>query len=661
MDKRIGQLLRTCIWLNLFFFTGQSLAADFEPILSLPPASSEVPLLNETLRDPSLQSSKITDDIYAQKTLEEIDALTKELTLAKSSRRLEVLADLYQNYARLSYFYEDVLTGRVAVQDNYGALTQKVKAARSAVNTYANEYSKISKNASGQALYLISVTKFLSDDTNNLELPLSMSKKLTKAQKSRLKLMLALNKIKKNDSSAIQDLSGMRTQMGREGAVAINLVLAKFEASRGHEAYRSYISHATAAAKPLQRPDRERILGFGLRVWKLGEKDKGDWNNVPLNLKLHRDLEITKAIAERSGLQFTDQGKYAPALSFYRSMIESSQGSPRLANVLDRVIELEAAQYQKSKIVGPYQKSLIAGQDILSREGSLGASQTNLAQASSERIRLRHRQLISQLLTTAKQSSTSPKDRIEAINAAKIYLNGSALEAEKIPLSTDIGRVYAINDQHAEAVKIFMELKGQVQGTASQQFLLLAMQSQMVLAKWSPKEAWTLYPVALQKSSRSTLADMYSEKFQFTASWDDLAQLGLLYVNLGQATKAYGLWTAQLAKNTKSESAQLATGMMMNTYKKVRRWQKLEDLARLSIKAQLIPIFQNQRLDAIALLGDALFENGKEQFAASRYPQAISKLAEFTRNYKTDFRRPEGMFVLGQSYHLGNKHTLSVE
>ncbi len=88
VEKLFGSLTRLILWLNLTLSATVAFAAEFSPIIPMPSSGSELPLLDLALRDPDLASRRLTDDIYVQRTLEEVDAQTRELSLAKGSRRL---------------------------------------------------------------------------------------------------------------------------------------------------------------------------------------------------------------------------------------------------------------------------------------------------------------------------------------------------------------------------------------------------------------------------------------------------------------------------------------------------------------------------------------------------------------------------------------------
>ena len=102
--------------------------------------------------------------------------------------------------------------------------------------------------------------------------------------------------------------------------------------------------------------------------------------------------------------------------------------------------------------------------------------------------------------------------------------------------------------------------------------------------------------------------------------------------------------------------------MMSLAYKRAKQWQSLEDVSRMALDLKIKPRHRNKIYSAYALLGDALFMWWKQAFVTNESGLcSIEKLTEFTQSYSKDNRRPEAMFVLGQSYHNDSKHPESIE
>lgn len=660
MDMLLRNYWRLVVSLFLILGSpGPLLAQNWEPIFPLP-AASELPFIPEALRDPELERRRLTDDIYAQRAFEEQAAQLKELDLAQGNRRLELMRETYRSSAILAMFYEDVLGGRLSLQGNYGQAAQELDKMRRLVQRFASEYARQSKdrNAQAHALYHASVARYLTGEGLSGDYLMKLKKRLSRPLQARITYLIALGQGRNPDLKLRRELQASLASLSSSGRISAQLYLATIDTQNASALGR--LDRAVADAKGRSRVDREKVSSYALTVWRKKEGARIQWARSPLRLKQNQDLEISKAVLERAALQASKGSNYTPAIRFYGSLADSSQGQPRLAQLINRVLELEAAQYRSSRSPIAYERALIRSQQILARPGILGEKRDQEAQQALAQVRQRHRTLVSQLIQSSKQRTAPQAGRRDTIRVAQTFLKSFAAPEDRVPLKAEIANLYYLNEQHVEAVKLYVELKGETQGQASQQYLLLAMRSQRTLAAWPEKAPWQGVPPQRENYRRVLLA-MYNERLEASGSWDDRAHIGLLYISLGQTPTAFEMWTAALQKDSQGVSAQLASGMMLNSYKLARQWQKLEDLSRNLLKLRVLPLHQNRRLDVSVFLADALFEGGKEHFAAKRYKESSEKLAEFTRLYKSEPRRAEAMFVLGKSYHLDQKHPQSVE
>ncbi len=662
MDMTLRNYWRFIV--SLFFLAGSSgvlSAQAWEPVYPLP-STSELPLIAESLRDPDMERQRITDDIYAQRALEEQSAMSKELNLAQGNRRIELMGELYRSNVVLAMFYEDIISARLSLQGNYGNPSQELSKVRRLIQRFASEFARTSKDRSAQAvaIYHASVAQYLNGEGVSVDLLQKLKKKVKRPLQSRITYLSALaqgrNPTKERRRELVTNLSGLSSS----GRISAQLYLATVEANAKPSNYLTRLDRAVGESKGRSKVERERIATYALTVWRKKEGSRIDWARSPLRLKQNQDLELSKAVVERSVIQTSKGKNYAPSIRFYSAMADSSQGQPRLAVLMNRILDLEAAQYRSSRSPIAYEKALIKSQQILARKGVLGDTRDQEATNALAQVRQRHRNLVGELIKYSKQKSATKINRRDSIRVAQTFLNGFATPEDQIPLKTDIANLYYLNEQHVEAVKLYVALKTETQGEASQQYLLLAMRSQRILARWPEKAPWDGSD-RQQEGYRRVLLAMYSERLQSGSNWSDRAHLGLLYINLGQTEKAYEIWTAAIQKDSSGIHAQLASGMMLNSYKVARQWQKLEDLSRNIIKLRIAPMHKGLVLDANTLLADALFEGGKEHYAAQRYAQASEKLAELVKNFKVEKRRPEAMFVLGKSYHMEPKHPQSVE
>ncbi len=662
MEKQLGFIRHFfVIAILLLVHPGFLKAASWSPIIPLN-VTSAIPLAPESLRDPEIARQALTDDLYAQRAIEEKTAMESELATAKAQRRIELLGDLYRHHAILVAFYEDLMSGRLQVQGNYGQVEGELQKTRHSLQNYAIEFARTTgdKKAQAHAFYHAAVAQYLSGNSVSIALLTRAQAKMSRPLQARMSYLIALSQGQRIDRKQLAQLQASLRSLSPAGRISAQLFIARLEAARNQASYKNRLAQAVRESRTFSGSDRERIAGYALGVWIGKERSRAQWAQAPISFKQNSDLEISKAVAERSVLQSTTKAQYAPAIRFYQAMIDQSRGTTRLVPLVDRMLDLEAAQYASQRSPAAYEKALVKSQQMLSREGILGAGHDDEAKSALGRVRQRHRTLVAQLIQTSKQPSASPTSRLASIRVAQNYLNGFASEDDKIPLRTNIAQLYVLNKQHAQAVEIYLALKADSQGADAQKFLLLAMRSQRVLAQWPDAAPWQGVPRG-QADARTQLASMYEERLAASQNWDDRAHLGLLYLNLGNGEKSFKMWTDGLQKDPQHPQAQYASGMMLATYKQARQWQNLEDLSRIAIKLRLVPRFRNEALNPVVLLADALFEGGKEHFANSRFAESSKKLAEFTRLYKADPRRPEGLFVLGKSYHMDRKHPLSVE
>jgi hypothetical protein len=630
-------------------FWSRNLAA-MTPVLPLPKPLSEIPMLFEAVRDPDLAFETIADDADAARVKAQA-TLDAEALLKEGSNKASLLQALMKANVRLSYYYEDVRAGRLPSTDRVD-VDALITRYREEGARRAAEYLKLRPEDQAQALYIIGLSQARADSSDVGYLTKN-KKALGKDRANRAEFLSLIRSGGKDSPALRRSLTQLMNPLGASGQVAAHLYLARLSKDPSAE-----LAKAVAAATRLPRNDRENAVAFALQIWT-EKTGKVNYAKLPFDLKGHSDLFVTRAIKERAVL--SAQGKNpAPILQFYRSIIEVNRGTPLLALVLERVLEIEESVATSTKVYSTYEKALISAKEMTSDKLSLGKGQEANAQAANARISQRYRGFVSGLISQAKAPKATKPLRAQTIAIVINYVANYAPAADKVNFKTELGRIYAINDQHAEAVRTFMDLKKNAHGPQAQEFLALAISSQRVLADWPQKAPWAGVPKK-NAPARTVLAGMYEERFSATNNWDDLAHHGLLLINVNSNAKAFQAWTKNLEKNPSGPHAQLAAGMMMLAYQGDKAWQKLEDVARLAIKAKLTPLVGTRSLDSSALLADALFEGGREHYSLKRYAQAHEKLAEFVKKYRKDSRRPEALFTLAKAYHSDNRHPPSIE
>ena len=72
-------------------------------------------------------------------------------------------------------------------------------------------------------------------------------------------------------------------------------------------------------------------------------------------------------------------------------------------------------------------------------------------------------------------------------------------------------------------------------------------------------------------------------------SWNSRSHMGLLNLSLKNEEAAFSLWKSTLDISPQGEDAAQASGYMLTTYEKGKRWQELEDFAKYCVSKQIRP------------------------------------------------------------------------
>ena len=647
---------------------------QFKPVIPASYSSRDLPMLELALRDPNIARNLISDDLYFEQTFEQIKAQEAELRIMKGQRRLELLGNLYRNYINMSYFLEDVRAGRANSVAGYQNITTKITNLRKAAMSYGQQLARSTKNKrlQAEALYHVLTSQYLlgmskGSSVKNL-------KRLAKFQngylKRRSEMLSAIHDIEYgNATRGIATLNGIMKSLPKSGSISSRLAIARSYAGlnrngrkikQSDKRYRNYLYRSATQARKLSRQDREAVFSFTVAVWRQAEGSRADWNKYPFKLSHYQDLDLAQAVYERRGLDYLEKKDYRRAIARYQRLSKRFENTPRMVQIDDRIIMIRMLDYQKNARTQAYEKALLS---YAQKYETLSASQSAHAKSYTGMklsIEKRHQQLVNQLLTNAAKHKAGKRQRLAAIAIANRYLAGKQNPVEYTAVKTRIGRIYVLANMHEQAVATYIDLKNRSEGTQALQFLNLAIHSQSILAKWPKQAPWDGIAVA-HRTTRTQLLSLFSEKHGLTKSWNDLAHVGLLHINLGNGKLAFTLWTKQLSEQPKGVHAQKAAGFMLVAYRKSASWQELEDLSRFSINASVRPIHRGKFINPTIYLADALFYGGKQHFTNSNFAQAIAKLSEFTQSFKRDTRRPEGMFILGQAFHNDAKHPESIE
>src|SRR5690606_35291397 len=116
---------------------------------------------------------------------------------------------------------------------------------------------------------------------------------------------------------------------------------------------------------------------------------------------------------------------------------------------------------------------------------------------------------------------------------------------------------------------------------------------QRIPAKWPTSAPWSGLSSG-PANERQKLTDIYSRINEKSASWPNLAHLGLLHFAQGQALEAFKVWRDGLEKLKPNADAEQAAGFMLHAYRTARQWPELEATSRLLLKKNIRAIYRKQ-------------------------------------------------------------------
>lgn len=655
-----------------WIFADVALAQNFQPLIPMSYSSRDIPLVELTLRDPEILKRSISDDLYYEQAVEEMKAAQSELQVMQGPRRQELLENLYRGFVNMSYFLEDVRAGRIHVQANYHPIEPKLADTRKMAMTYATQFANITKNTSKKAtaLYHAQTSRYLLEGNSRgaVRSLKSLEKQLNGYLKRRVQFLAGLDDISYgNRARGKNTLRQVVGGLPKSGGVAARLAIARNDAGlnrlgrkvrQSEASYRSWLVQAARRGQSFSRLDREKILSFTVAVWRGAEGQKASWNKPPFNQKAYADIDLTRAMAERSALGALRSRQYDKAIRQYSVLSDQYKGLPIMGHIDHRILSIHKLVAERTKQPSRFQNALLSYQQKY-RDQNRNFNQ-QVAQDMSQKIDQEHKALVRQVLQRGQAARQSKAYRHQAIQIAERYLATHGQGSDYVSLKSQIARIHVLSGNHQTAVAIYLDLKNRTRDAESFQYLNLAISSQSVLAAWPSKAPWAGVKAG-NRAMRGQLASLYTEKYQKTSSWDDLAHLGLLWIQLGQAPQAYKTWTEKLQQQATGVHARRAAGHMLMAYQGARQWQAMEDLARLAIASRLAPLAGNRSLNPVVFLGDALFFGGKELFDQQKWAESVKKLDEFVKTFRNDQRRPEGLFFLAQGHHNNASHPLAVE
>jgi hypothetical protein len=638
--------------------------AVMSPLLPLSTGSaSSLPLLEETLRDPIVVRGRVNDTAEAQRLVDEISQLRGEWTQVGPARKTEIGERLLENLAVLAVWQADVASGRLT-GESLGDLRQT----RATLTELAGAWARQAKSpqAKSRALWHVHVNRWLlaQNRTNQIEaLKKLKSQKLHSTLAVRVDFLAAIAALDGNPkarSQAIAALRNMRSRLGPDGALAVDLALGRSLAGlntqgskvrKPENSWRTFMSGAGNKAKNLSDREKDRVLSWIISVWRAVEGRSGGWSQPPVDLQAFPGNPLVQAIVERTALEDVKNRRWSSAARKYNVLAKSQGANGR--TFATRALDIQQMEWTATKAATTFEKNLSNARQEWQEDTNVVAD-----------VNKRHRSLVDTTMTRA----ASNNDRRAAIALATRWIETGVDTAESERVRGRIAELHVASGQHREAVAVWLGLLEQ-QGEQSpdaakkRRWLRLAIRSQSILARWPGEAPWAGAPSGPQ-GERQQLLVIWKRLLDVDAegaAWNDIAHVGLLEIAGGNTEAALALWNTGLARAHTGPQAAAAAGWMLDHYQRSSNWTALEALARLSREKSIPARHKGKLVDLYATMALALLEGGKTFLAAQDWPNAVKRLKEFTNDFGRAKRHDEGFFLLSQAQRGAGEHTDSIK
>lgn len=653
-------LAQALVALALTFASGPSQFLFAAPVALLPLESSDrdTGAFDELLRDPVVVAAAIHELSEADQLQADINQKEAELRTARGSRILELNALIFESYAVLSYYYADPSRPETKA---------KLSPARSSLNQYARLLARTVKNAIPKARYSYHVAVLQlqtgAGKSAAAQTIAQIEKTLPRNLLGGAQLITALNNLQRGGrdyQNALATLKQAAARANPRTSIMISLLLAK---SAPQKDYRNQLAAASQRASRISAEEKTVFMSQAVAIWQKKEGRAIDWNRPPFNLQRFTETAQARAILERGALADLAKRQDERAIQRYRGLAKSYEGTLTYRALETRVLDLQQDFGQRNKSMRGYESELLTLQNRLKEAGLLGSGNEAACTEFAKTVSTRHRLLADRSFTQATANRASIQDRQAGVHILSNFVGTLGDEVTKESYTEKIGILYALSNEHAKAVGVYLDLALNGKDASRRpRYYSAAIVSQKVLAKWPTEAPWLTSVAAGSKGSRAALSDMFAKLRESTPQrWDLAAHQGLLQISLGQPQLAFDLWTAQLIKDPSGMHASQSAGYMMVSYEKTGRWEVLESLARVTAKANLKVLFRSQNINSQNMLALALLEGGKKLVADAQFAPAVKKLDEFVAQYRSHQRRDEAMLFLAEGLKGVGNHNRSIE
>jgi tetratricopeptide (TPR) repeat protein len=233
-------------------------------------------------------------------------------------------------------------------------------------------------------------------------------------------------------------------------------------------------------------------------------------------------------------------------------------------------------------------------------------------------------------------------------------------------LEVRIGTLFGLNARHSEALKTYLALARDKRLAPEKKikYLGMAIDAQRAVASWVDPSPFVMAKKVFPDEVRpelEALRGLYQEYFKKTGGfsaldWKVLAHLGALNFVMSQEDAAAKQWLAGVKKDSRTEEAAAALGLLINHRLKAKDWDKLEEAARAAVVAGVAAQDMGKAVDARGALSIALWNGGQDDFRNKNYASCARRMKELIEKFAEHPQRDQAMALRHMALRKQGQH-----
>ena len=614
--------------LTLVLLFSAKLVARAGPLLTLEGQSTQVPFLNDYLKDPG---------VYRIANRQELRKYLGQAQLAKQALARD--QETWQNYftllSEICYFYFRQRRSSSVGRREKSCHLELIKTGRHLIKNYQTRAAKISYNI-GLSLFALAKYREAHRSLNKL-----VDRSLANPLAVKAGLIIYLIDLQVKRTVASSSYNRLLAKVDVRGKTIIDLVTARHLAGldltgksdrRPVPQYKHHLRNLTNYVPDLPTEAQEQVLTFVVGVVRKADKPI-DWQNFPTRIETFAYTSKFPALLERQALFALRQKRFADAIALYQRLLPMVKGQQ--ATVIARqLLALANKLYRKNKDAKQYQKIIHSCAKYLT--------------SSKDKEQLSKHVYKNLIVVESRNIATMPVAKLkQTLLIIKDLLKLQVHQSQIIASHKLIAKIHLRLGNLREAIKIYHSLFKKHQVVAD---IDLALKYQHRIAKWPTTITWKKQP-AILRADRLYLQQIYGQKLalQKTPSWYILAQHGLLSINLGAKSKGYNLWLANVDNRTPKLS-EVAIGIVINDYLNNKKWLKIETIIQRCLRVKLVPKIKGRPIDLNRIYSDALDNVINLHIKKNELSLAQRKGEKFYKLFPKDNRQAKNLFRLSEVF-----------